>query len=340
MARRSPDSREDEFRQRIPEPKPAKTFRDFATERGFKSADVESMFRVHLFPALGDHMVWEIGPEHILGLMEALKEFGLAASSRKNTFLQLRKYLNIAWEEELIDSNPCYLIPKSKLNLDGTSSSSRELFTPEELRLLISRPWPHNVIYGLMGLAGLRGGEVAALRWSDYWKPFDDLDPAITISRTYDPKAKVERERSESSTRMVPVHHELRHLLDAWRSDGWQETFKVGRRPRETDLVMPADRGVKGEQFKRRLTSTINHRLQDDLRDLGLPDGRTSRELRDSFERLLKETEGIRPDYIQRFMRATNPAHDRGASHFEWKDRTAQINRIRIPSLEEAEGKT
>jgi integrase len=81
------------------------------------------------------------------------------------------------------------------------------------------------VFYALQGLAALRSGDAAELRWRDF-QP--NLEPLGRIS-ALKTKMKVPRQ--------IPVHPVLAAMLAEWKLSGWAEAF--GRRPEPDDLIVP-----------------------------------------------------------------------------------------------------
>ena len=58
------------------------------------------------------------------------------------------------------------------------------VFTRDELECMISSPlipWDRQIMYGLEGLAGLRHGEAAGLRWRNYDAVAQPLGPAHPV---------------------------------------------------------------------------------------------------------------------------------------------------------------
>lgn len=81
------------------------------------------------------------------------------------------------------------------------------------------------MLYALKGLAGIRHGEAAGLRWNGYDQQAEPLG-ALNLGKT---KTKVPRR--------VPVHPTLARILAEWKLAGWERTY--GRMPTPDDLITP-----------------------------------------------------------------------------------------------------
>jgi integrase len=137
---------------------------------------------------------------------------------------------------DLIPSSPCILTTPHLPSAEDADSEWRltASFTRAELEVLIS---PHalvepdaTVTYALLGLAAVRHGELAALRWRHVLErePLAGLLVANSNAR---------RRTKKGKTRLMPVHPTLAAVLAEWRLEGWARL--MGRAPAEDDLVMP-----------------------------------------------------------------------------------------------------
>lgn len=123
----------------------------------------ESVPRVHLIPALGRKSLDDITDADVQRLKADLAH--LSASSVNNILTVLGKLLRIATEWRVIDSMPCTvrLLPRRH-------AEAQFWDFPEYERLLDAArtisPTAH-LIVALGGMAGLRLGEMLALRWVD-----------------------------------------------------------------------------------------------------------------------------------------------------------------------------
>jgi len=209
--------------------------------RGVRTVDdYEQRTRDHVLPLIGERLVSSLRPRDVAAFVLALTTRGLAPRTVRHIYDCLRSMCRDAVIEDVIAATPCVLSP-------GTLPAARDadpawrmtaLFTALEVETLISSPRvppDRRVMYGLMGLAGLRFGEAAGRRWRD-------IDAALPLARMI-VATQYDGERLKTDTpREVPVHPVLGALLEEWRSAGWPAMY--GRDPLPGDLIVPSRRGA------------------------------------------------------------------------------------------------
>jgi integrase len=261
--------------------------------------DDETRLRLHVFPVLGSMELEEIRPRHVRALVAGLttatahqqptKEGEtkspprtLAPRTQSNVLATLRALFADAVADEVLRSSPVVIkreeVP-TRIDADPRWRPTA-IFEVFELQLLVRTdriPDDRRVMCALMGLAGLRFGEAAALRWRDL-QPAEPL-PRIWVAGSYSTKTKEEKLTKTEVPRAVPVIPELGALLEQWRTVGWVELR--GRKPEPDDLVCPSRRGA---------CRSVNHgrkKLSQDLERLGLRD-RRQHDLRRTFVSLCR----------------------------------------------------
>jgi len=199
---------------------------------GLNSApDDTSRLRLHAFPVIGALGLNEVRPRHVRGLVLGMRQAGkLAPRSIRHVYATLATMFRTALADELIDSTPCILargiLPK-KVDKDP-AWRAQAIYTREEVERLISDsqiPEDRRVLYALKGVAGLRHGEAAGLRWRHYDTSLAPLG-GLSLEKT---KTDVPRR--------VPVHPTLARILAEWKLAGWERTY--GRTPTPDDLIVP-----------------------------------------------------------------------------------------------------
>ncbi len=261
--------------------------------------DDETRLRRHVFPVLGAMELEEIRPRHVRALVASLTTATahqqptkdgetkgpprtLAPRTRSNVLATLRALFADAVADEVLRSSPVVIkreeVP-TRIDADPRWRPTA-VFDVEELQRLVRTdrlPDDRRVMYALMGLAGLRFGEAAALRWRDL-QAGDPL-ARLWVAGSYSTKAKAEKLTKTEVPRAVPVIPELDVMLEQWRAVGWVELR--GRKPEADDLVCPSRRGV---------CRSVNHgrkKLAQDLERLGLRD-RRQHDLRRTFVSLAR----------------------------------------------------
>jgi integrase len=150
---------------------------------------------------------------------------------------------------------------------------ARAVFQRFELEQLLTDerlPADRRLLYALLGLAGLRFGEAAALRWRSYETTTEPLG-RLLVARSWSSSRHEEKSTKAEQPREVPVHPVLAQLLARWKAERWPEMF--GRAPGPEDLLIPSRRGrhrsrhhslVKFHEDLQRLA--LRRRRQHDLR--------------------------------------------------------------------------
>jgi integrase len=236
------------------------------------SGDDEARLRLHALPQLGELVLAEVRPSHIRTLVRNLRarvgasREHLAPRTVRHVYGVLHSMFEDAVAEELIDSNPCVLkrgeLP-SKIDKDPLWRAGA-VFTRGEVEQLISDeriPEDRRVFYAIAFLAGMRTGEVSALRWSSYDAEIEPLGKLL-VARSYSTKRRLEKAVKTLRPREVPVHPTLAKVLAAWKLAGWERM--LGRAPGLDDLLIPSRVG------RNRTTNHMLHKFYEDLERIGL----------------------------------------------------------------------
>jgi integrase len=177
----------------------------------------KSIYKQHLGPAFGELHVHEIGVEQIQQLRAKLVKAKLGDKRINNIMAVLSKSLRYAAEVELIERAP-------KIRLRKVDRGEIEAWTFEEYALLLEgareeSPWWYAAAC-LAGEAGLRIGEVRALKWRE---DVDLESGFLTVSRQAGnghegtPKGRTRRTVPMTSTLVaaleaLPVDEDVRDL--------------------------------------------------------------------------------------------------------------------------------
>gem|GEM_PF-2660028 len=195
---------------------------------------------------------------------------------------------------------------------------ARAVFDRPELVSLISderAPEVRRVLNALKGLAALRHGEAAGVRWFDYDPSCAPLGKLL-VTRSYDQ----ERTKTQIS-REVPVHPALAAMLAGLRSNGWRVAF--GRDPELHDLIVP---GRSGDVWE---AHDADDFFKDDLAALGLRH-RRGHDLRRTFI-TLAQVDGARSDILK--VITHGPAADDIVSlytSFPWPTLCAEVAKLAV----------
>jgi integrase len=172
-----------------------------STIRGYKL----SMDR-QLLPRMGGLRLNEIRPGQLHRLVGELQAKGLAPNSVRNAMMPLQAIYRWAVRHEMVALDPTATV---ELPLDR---GRRDRFaTVQEVELLLSTLAPEDrPLWATAIYAGLRRGELMALRWSDV----DLASGVIRVERSHNPESGVTgAPKSEASRRRVPIPNVLREQL-------------------------------------------------------------------------------------------------------------------------------
>lgn len=133
---------------------------------------------VHLIPAIGQHKLNGLAPEHLERLYVRMRKKGSAAATAHHVHRTVRTALGEAERRGHLTRNPATLAKAPKLE-----EHEVEPFTVEEVQrlLTVAAKQPRNSTRWALALAlGLRQGEALGLKWADV-----DLDiGSLTIRRS------------------------------------------------------------------------------------------------------------------------------------------------------------
>ena len=231
----------------------------------------ESRIGNYIVPALGSMPLADIRRLHVRDFLRDLQQQPGVRKDKlgpryvRHLYDDLRRILQDAVIEELIQTNPCMLkrreLPR-KLDLDPFWRATA-VYTPDEMWALIYDarvPEDRRMLYGLLFYGGLRPGEASALRISSY-NP--DLLPLgrIILGAAFSTKLGIEKSVKTGRARELPVHPHLASMATEWLRDGWQRM--MGRIPTGADLFIPSREG------RNRTGDLCLRRLHGDLARLG-----------------------------------------------------------------------
>jgi integrase len=185
----------------------------------------EQALRTKLVPKLGHLRLSSISRASVQDVVDELVASGLSASTVRNAVLPLRAIFRRS-----VSRSDVLVNPTLGLALPAVRARRTRVADPSEAQTLLDslattdRPLWASALY-----AGLRRGELRALRWQDV-----DFDAGlIRVERSWDDKVGVIEPKSRAGRRRVPLAKPLRALLAAHRlrrgSDDGELAFGKGR---------------------------------------------------------------------------------------------------------------
>ncbi len=124
----------------------------------------EQLVRDHLIPGLGRVRLERLQPQQVAELYARLSEAGLSAKTVRNVHQCLHRALEQAVSYRVLASNPAHGVQPPRVE-----RAEMQALSPEEARrvLEVAREDPLEALWVLAITAGLRQGELRALRWPD-----------------------------------------------------------------------------------------------------------------------------------------------------------------------------
>jgi integrase len=164
----------------------------------------------HVLPELGALKIGEVRRSHVQALADRLVARGRHPSTIKNAVMPLRVLYRHAIRREVVSVNPT-----TGLDLPASSGRRDRIASPEEAKALLALLDPLDAaLWATAFFAGLRCGELMALRWEDV----DLAAGLIRVQRSYDPKARqFIAPKSKAGLRRVPIPTVLKRYLMAVR---------------------------------------------------------------------------------------------------------------------------
>jgi integrase len=173
-----------------------------STVRGYKQT-----LRDYIHPAIGHVRLSQLERKRVQELVDQLGAQGLSASTIRNTLNPLQVICRRAIRDADISVDPTV-----GLELPRSRGRRDRIVSPEYAQLLIEAlPEEDRALWATAFYAGLRIGEIRALRWSDV-----DLPGCLLhVRRGWDEQQGVQDPKSEAGLRDVPMAGPLRRELTA-----------------------------------------------------------------------------------------------------------------------------
>ena len=234
-------------------------------------------------------------------LAEKLLAQGLDPSSIRNALMPLRAIFRRAVHRGDVAVNPT-----TGLELPAVRGRRLRVAAPDEATLLLNAlPSDDQAVWATAFFAGLRRGELQALRWADV----DLAKGLITVRRAWDEKSRIFAEpKSRAGRRKVPIAAVIRDFLDEKKLQSQEGELAFGTR---------LDAPFVSTTLRRR---ALNAWSAADLQPIGF------HEARHTYASLMIAA-GINPKALSVYMghSSITLTLDRYGHHFPGKDEAAAL---------------
>jgi integrase len=204
-------------------------------------ASYRQLLRLYLYPRFGETRLDAI-------TRDAVKDYlaSLVAQGKLSIVCTLRVIFNAAVEDGVVDRNPSARLGRFTKS-EKPKFQATALTTKEAEALLDSartRCPDYHPLFLTALPAGLRRGELIALKWGDiqFGESEADANRYILVQRNYTHGAFTTPKSNKS--RRVDLSRQLRRALQELRDKRLLETFLKGRTSTAEDLVFPSKTGT------------------------------------------------------------------------------------------------
>jgi integrase len=200
-----------------------------------------TLSRKHLQAGLFGGMTLDrLKPSDVEGLVLALREKGLAASTIRSTYTVLRGALDGAVRDGLLARNPAALVKRP-----GVERTEAKHIGAQDATALLNaaRASRYHSALVLIAATGLRRGEALALRWDHLDLDKGTLAVRGTLGRV-NGALRVTEPKTARSRRSVPLAVPVVAVLRRHRAAQLEERLRAGNQWTETGLVFTAELGT------------------------------------------------------------------------------------------------
>lgn len=242
----------------------------------------KSHLRTHIIPALGEMSLTAITTRNVQAFVSALAAKGLSSTTTGNVVQTLAGLLKTAKAWKYVPE----VFDRSALSMPRAGEKKEErFFTAEQVRRIIeASEEPYSTLWALIGVTGVRAGEILGLKTTDI-----DFDKRlIRIRRTLDHATRtMQAPKSKSSSADLPMPELLEKRLRTFLANHWRRN--------DADLLFCNRKGKPMQRDK------VAYKLQETLRSLGIEKAALHAFRHMAASELLEQ--GASPTVVQRQMR-------------------------------------
>lgn len=249
--------------------------------------------RLRILPEFGAVRLSELRRPDLQAFADRLLATGVSPSTTANALNPLQAIYRHAVRREVVSVNPT-----RDLELPAANGRRERIASAAEASTLLEVLRPEDrALWATAFYAGLRRGELRALRWADV-----DLGRSeIRVARSWDDREGAQAPKSEAGKRTVPILAVLRDYLDALKisSERDGEDLVFGRSA--TVPFSPSTAREGAQRAWERVNKAERKAAEDEDRKPALLAPITLHECRHTFASLLIDA-GVNAKAIQTFM--------------------------------------
>ena len=180
----------------------------------------DEKYNKYIKPKIGSMKMKDVRDIHLQKILN--EEAGKSTSHVKKIRLVLQEMFKRARQSRIILFDPA-----ETLEMPRTSEKKRRSITEEERTAILEVAKTHRSGLWIMTLlyTGMRPGETAALVWNDI--DFQNNEIRIHAAKESGSNA-IKAPKTEAGIRTIPIHSELRPLLEANKGKPFDPVFKTG----------------------------------------------------------------------------------------------------------------
>jgi integrase len=180
----------------------------------------EEALRLRVLPAIGAHKLADVAVPDVQDLIDRWQAEGLGASAIRNTIVPLR----VIYRRALARGNVA-VNPTTGVELPAVRGTRDRIASPDEAAQLLDALEHDRALWATALYAGLRRGELMAVRWED----IDLAAGLIHVRRSWDRYAGEIAPKSRAGIRRVPIPARLRDALVEHRMSREGDGLVFGR---------------------------------------------------------------------------------------------------------------
>lgn len=220
--------------------------------------NVESMFRIHILPLLGDIRINKLTKQIC---QNAVNEWAKTYSAYSQLKAITSKMLRYAISNDIIDNNPMeyVILPKKHITSKEDTYNFLELSELKHMLALAKEKLNYKgyMVLRTLAFTGLRKGELYALNWSD----LNFIEKTLSVNKNVSLNT-ITTTKTKKSTRIIGIDDTTLAELKKWKTFQKKELFSLGYRVKtdKEQLIFSSDENTL--LYNEYVNGILNRRLK------------------------------------------------------------------------------